>query len=95
MMMMAMMAMNAENQFFISSTGGAPVENDIAAIIFERIRKAVVNGEVFRVVVILPVHPDGTYATSASVRNIMRYAPACVVLCACIVCVVCVCRVVS
>lgn len=62
-----------ENQFFISSTGGAPVENDIVAIIFERIRKAVVNGEVFRVVVILPVHPDGTYATSASVRNIMRW----------------------
>lgn len=42
--------------------------------IYNRIRKAVLEGKVFRVIVLLPVHPDGTYATSAAVRNIMRYA---------------------
>jgi len=51
----------SENQFFISSLAGEPVFNEVARTIYQRIRKAILNDEIFRVIVVLPVHPDGTY----------------------------------
>lgn len=46
-----------ENQFFISSTSGAGVENDIVQCIFDRIKKAKENNEVYKVIVFMPLMP--------------------------------------
>jgi len=62
-----------ENQFFISSLAGPVVKNTIALTLLNRIRKAINNKEDFRVVVVIPAHPDGAYKDSASVRLIMKF----------------------
>eukprot|EP01102_Stenamoeba_stenopodia_P018021 TRINITY_DN6556_c0_g2_i1.p1 TRINITY_DN6556_c0_g2~~TRINITY_DN6556_c0_g2_i1.p1 ORF type:complete len:1330 (+),score=341.95 TRINITY_DN6556_c0_g2_i1:180-4169(+) len=62
-----------ENQFFISSLAGEPVKNQIALALLNRIKKAIQNQEMFRIVILLPVHPDGTFKDSASTRWIMKW----------------------
>ncbi len=49
------------------------VENLIARALLERLRVAIRHRAVFRVVVLLPVHPDGTFEDSASVRYLMKW----------------------
>lgn len=46
-----------ENQFFISSSCGLGVENDIADLIFDRIVKAHREGAPFKVIVFIPLMP--------------------------------------
>lgn len=48
-----------ENQFFISSLAGSDVQNTIAAALVERIVLAMAKKEIFRVIVVLPVTPEG------------------------------------
>jgi phospholipase D1/2 len=63
-----------ENQFFISSLAEPSiVHNAIADAILTRLRKAIEAREKFRVIVVLPVHPDGHYKENSSVRCIMHW----------------------
>eukprot|EP01094_Clydonella_sp_ATCC50884_P017157 TRINITY_DN2931_c1_g1_i1.p1 TRINITY_DN2931_c1_g1~~TRINITY_DN2931_c1_g1_i1.p1 ORF type:complete len:1082 (+),score=270.33 TRINITY_DN2931_c1_g1_i1:44-3247(+) len=59
-----------ENQYFISSTAGGCVENLIATALFQRISRAIANQEPFRVLIIVPRHPEGS-VESAATRYIM------------------------
>ena len=62
-----------ENQFFISSLAGGVVENRIAEAILKKIFAAAEKGKVFRVIIIVPVHPEGSYKEGATVRYIMGW----------------------
>lgn len=46
-----------ENQFFISSTAGEPVKNQIAQALVERIKIAAHKKEKFKIIVVLPLLP--------------------------------------
>ena len=46
-----------ENQFFISDTAGSPVRNKIAQALVLRIRKAIEEGQNFKVVLVIPLLP--------------------------------------
>jgi len=48
-----------QNLYFISSTGDSTPKNRIALAILRRVRRAIQNGETFRVVVLLSVYPAG------------------------------------
>ncbi len=54
------------------SLAGSSVRNRVAAAILNRLRKTIREEAVFRVVVIVPVHPEGTWRDNPSVRYIMR-----------------------
>jgi len=63
-----------ENQFFISSLAGEDlVQNQIAAAIARRVAAAIKGHEAFRVVIVLPQHPEGSYLESATVRYLMHF----------------------
>lgn len=62
-----------ENQFFISSLAGGVVENRIAEAILKKVFDAAEAGRVFRVIIIVPVHPEGSYKEGATVRYIMGW----------------------
>jgi phosphatidylserine/phosphatidylglycerophosphate/cardiolipin synthase-like enzyme len=64
-----------ESQFFIGSTGpgsGEP-KNGIPEAILERIIRAARAGQVFRVYVLIPMHPTGDYVHDLRPRIIMHY----------------------
>lgn len=46
-----------ENQFFISSTAGAPVKNKIADALVSRIKKAALEKQDFKVFILMPLLP--------------------------------------
>lgn len=46
-----------ENQFFISSTAGAPVKNKIAEALIARIKKAAAENQAFKVIIVMPLLP--------------------------------------
>ena len=46
-----------ENQFFISSTAGDPVKNQLAQALVDRVKYAVTHGEAFKVIVVMPLLP--------------------------------------
>lgn len=50
-----------ENQFFISSLGGSSIKNVIAKALLDRIVRAVQQNHVFRVIVVVPLHPEGDF----------------------------------
>ena len=55
-----------ENQFFISSCSGA--QNKVVEALVKRICRAIDEKKPFRVVVILPLHPEGSFdATSTRI----------------------------
>ena len=62
-----------ENQYFISSVAGPDVRNTIADALVDRIAVAIAKGQLFRVVVILPVTPEGDFETDPAIRNIMYW----------------------
>ena len=62
-----------ENQFFISSTAGSPVENQISKKILAKIASSIKLNRPFKVIIILPVHPEGGYKEAATVRYIMGW----------------------
>lgn len=62
-----------EQQFFISSLAGPPVENEIARQLLERVSRAIDDGARFEVIVVLPAQPTGSVETSISTRAIMHW----------------------
>lgn len=60
-----------ENQYFISGIDGVEPVNKIAGAIFQRIRRAVLNHEVFRVIVVTPEVPSGDI-TKAATRIVLQ-----------------------
>jgi len=62
-----------ENQFFISATAGKFVENTISKAILKKVIDAVKNNRVFKVIIIVPVHPEGGFKNSNTVRYIMGW----------------------
>ena len=62
-----------ENQYFISSTGShSLIKNKIARAIHQRLRRAILSREAFRVIVVVPVYPAGDLQV-ASTRYILKH----------------------
>lgn len=61
-----------ENQFFVSMTSKSPVKNQIAKAIGERIAKAALNNENFKVLITLPLLPGFEGDILEKAGNIMR-----------------------
>ncbi|EGG14833.1 phospholipase D1 [Cavenderia fasciculata] len=52
-----------QNQFFISSTGNPQPNNQIAFAIMKRIEKAIILKEIFKVIILIPIHSEGDLFT--------------------------------
>lgn len=61
-----------ENQFFISSTAGRPVRNQVAQALVERIKVAAEKREQFRVIVVLPLLPAFEGSVDDSSAAVLR-----------------------
>lgn len=62
-----------ENQYFCSHTPKSmEVENLVAQALTERISRAILNEEVFRVYVVIPIHPDGDPFDS-SIQQVIKW----------------------
>ena len=61
-----------ENQYFISSITAQLPENKVAEAIYQRVSRAIQDGETFRVIVLLPVFPAGDLRAAAT-RMIIKY----------------------
>jgi phospholipase D1/2 len=59
-----------EQQFFITSLPG--LTNEIGNALFERVSKAIANQETFRAIIVLPMHPSGSW-NSGTVRSLLRW----------------------
>lgn len=59
-----------ENQFFVSrcELNGSVVENDVAGAIARRVIRAIDEKATFRVVLIIPAHPEGPVAASTTLE---------------------------
>ena len=53
-----------ENQYFTSNFGGGKPSNGVANAIAQRVIKAIDKKETFRVIIVLPVHPEGVLGDS-------------------------------
>lgn len=62
-----------ENQFFIGNLAGKDVQNTVAATLLERLITAAKNNEDFRVIVVIPQHPNGDVANSVKPRIILNF----------------------
>jgi phospholipase D1/2 len=62
-----------ENQFFVGNTAGEGVYNKIPNAIVERILRAHSQREAFRVIIIIPVHPNGDYSHAMKAKVVMHY----------------------
>ncbi|PRP79034.1 phospholipase D1 [Planoprotostelium fungivorum] len=60
-----------ENQYFISSTANDKVKNQIAQVMVERISRAYEEKKKFRIIVVMPLAPDGGFIHRNSIRYIM------------------------
>ena len=61
-----------ENQYFISSISLNEPINRVADALYQRLRRAILNQEVFRLIVVLPVVPSGDIRT-ATTRFIIKH----------------------
>eukprot|EP00727_Mastigamoeba_balamuthi_P004350 m51a1_g13913 hypothetical protein (925) ;mRNA; r:791848-794838 len=61
-----------ENQFFSSLLNPDGAHNKVGGALLNRLIDAITNKEVFRVIVMLPLHPEGKLA-STSIRFIMKW----------------------
>jgi len=61
-----------ENQFFVSSVCGSPVENTIAQAIVDRVTRAIIHKEQFKVIVVLPLLPGFEGGIDSSNANVLR-----------------------
>jgi len=62
-----------ENQFFIGNTAGEGVFNGVPSALVNRILLAHQNNEKFRVVIIIPIHPNGDFASALKSKIVMHY----------------------
>eukprot|EP01088_Endostelium_zonatum_P019194 TRINITY_DN6502_c0_g1_i1.p1 TRINITY_DN6502_c0_g1~~TRINITY_DN6502_c0_g1_i1.p1 ORF type:complete len:1166 (-),score=298.89 TRINITY_DN6502_c0_g1_i1:43-3540(-) len=61
-----------ENQYFISSIARIRPKNKIAKALWTRLRKAIIQKQQFKVIVVIPVYPAGDLALPAT-RYIIKY----------------------
>eukprot|EP01080_Neovahlkampfia_damariscottae_P001007 gene1007-9913_t len=61
-----------EQQFFISSTAGGGVVNTIADVLLEKLRFSISKKENFKVIIVLPNHPEGLLQDS-STQQILKW----------------------
>eukprot|EP00602_Paraphysomonas_sp_CaronLab_P005081 CAMPEP_0185033702 /NCGR_PEP_ID=MMETSP1103-20130426/22923_1 /TAXON_ID=36769 /ORGANISM="Paraphysomonas bandaiensis, Strain Caron Lab Isolate" /LENGTH=1391 /DNA_ID=CAMNT_0027570077 /DNA_START=374 /DNA_END=4549 /DNA_ORIENTATION=- len=62
-----------ENQFFIGDLAGSDVKNTIARAVLDRVVSAANRQEDFKVIVVVPVHPEGDFIGSSGPRGVMHY----------------------
>ncbi len=62
-----------ENQFFIGSNAGDGVQNSIPQALVERIIRAYESKQDFRVIVIIPLHPNGDFLDASKAKVVMHY----------------------
>jgi len=63
-----------ENQFFIGNlVSDGLVQNGIAAALVERILKAHASKQRFRVIIIIPLHPNGDFSSAMKSQHVMHY----------------------
>ncbi|RYH23734.1 hypothetical protein EON65_17430 [archaeon] len=62
-----------ENQFFIGHLAGEGVQNTIPYALAERILKAHSLKQPFKVIVILPMHPNGDFVSAMKSKVVMHY----------------------
>jgi phospholipase D1/2 len=62
-----------ESQFFIGNTAGEGVNNTIPGTIVERIVKAFHEKQPFRVIVMVPIHPNGDFATAMKSKIVLHF----------------------
>lgn len=62
-----------ENQFFVGSLAGPDVSNTVPEAITERIIKAFNEKQPFKVIVVIPVHPNGDYISALKAKVVMHY----------------------
>jgi hypothetical protein len=62
-----------ENQFFIGSLAGDGTQNKIADALMERILRAYEQKQAFRVIVLIPLHPNGDFANAMKSQVVMHY----------------------
>jgi phosphatidylserine/phosphatidylglycerophosphate/cardiolipin synthase-like enzyme len=62
-----------ENQFFIGSLAGDGVQNGVPLALVERILKAHTMKQPFRVVIIVPMHPNGDFCNAMKAKVVMHY----------------------
>lgn len=63
-----------ENQFFIGNlVPENVVQNSIASALVERILKAHQSGQRFRVIVIIPLHPNGDFSSAMKSQHVMHF----------------------
>eukprot|EP01126_Amoeba_proteus_P047436 TRINITY_DN5410_c0_g5_i1.p1 TRINITY_DN5410_c0_g5~~TRINITY_DN5410_c0_g5_i1.p1 ORF type:complete len:530 (+),score=87.30 TRINITY_DN5410_c0_g5_i1:39-1628(+) len=62
-----------ENQFFVSSTAGFPVQNKITSVLLDKLRHMIKEKCLFRVYVVMPLHPEGPFHENLSLRCIMQW----------------------
>lgn len=62
-----------ENQFFIGNTAGEGVFNGVPSALTNRILQAHRDGENFRVVIVIPIHPNGDFANALKSKIVMHY----------------------
>lgn len=60
-------------QFFIGDLAGTDVKNTIARAILDRVVLAAHRREVFKAIIIVPVHPEGDYVGSSGPLGVMNY----------------------
>eukprot|EP01100_Stratorugosa_tubuloviscum_P005240 TRINITY_DN2367_c0_g4_i1.p1 TRINITY_DN2367_c0_g4~~TRINITY_DN2367_c0_g4_i1.p1 ORF type:complete len:968 (+),score=331.65 TRINITY_DN2367_c0_g4_i1:3-2906(+) len=61
-----------ENQYFISDFAGGGISNRITTALFNRIKKAVLDRTPFKCVIVIPIHPEGSYKDPA-IRYVMHW----------------------
>eukprot|EP00981_Chlorochromonas_danica_P012554 scaffold5146_cov164-Ochromonas_danica.AAC.3 len=62
-----------ENQFFVGSLAGEGVQNGIPLALAERILKAYNLRQPFKVIVIIPLHPNGDMVNAMKSKVVMHY----------------------
>ncbi len=60
-------------QFFLGDLGSSEIKNSIARTILDRISNAIHRREDFKVIIVIPMHPEGDFVGSDGPRIVMHY----------------------
>jgi hypothetical protein len=62
-----------ENQFFVSASNGNEVKNEVSKWLLERLVTAAQHRQMFRLIIVIPLHPEGDYLNDRAVQVVMHY----------------------
>lgn len=62
-----------ENQFFIGNNAGDGVQNPIPQALVDRILRAYESKQAFKVIIIIPLHPNGDFCDASKAKVVMHY----------------------